>query len=56
MLAEFYLTPHALADDDGRNGAEVVEELERTLENRLNGVDESCLEEIDELTSRDDGK
>jgi hypothetical protein len=31
MLAEFYLTPHALADDDGGNGAEFVEELERTL-------------------------
>jgi hypothetical protein len=29
MLAEFFFTPEALADDDGRNGTDVIRELEQ---------------------------
>jgi len=31
MLAEFLFTPDALADDDGRNGSDVIRELEQCL-------------------------
>ena len=31
MLAEFYLTPHAVADRDGRDGVSVIDDLNRTL-------------------------
>ncbi|MBU6172342.1 MAG: hypothetical protein KGQ60_00970 [Planctomycetes bacterium] len=31
MLAEFLFTPDALADDDGRNGTDVIRELEQCL-------------------------